>query len=81
MGKAKPRMHEIVNPAAPRQESKKERKKRERLEQALRAAAFAATPEQLQYRQENLPRHAGFDDERRKGGRSNQKRRAIRDDE
>lgn len=79
MGKAKPRMHDIVDSNKSNHESKQELKAREQRLKKFRAAAFSHTPEQLQARMERLPRHAEFDDVRKKGGRSQQKRRAIQD--
>lgn len=77
----KPKGYDVHNPESEPVESKKERKVRERREKKFRDAAFAATPERLQLRLESLPRHTRFDDVGTKGGRSAQKRWALRDAE
>lgn len=78
---SKQKSYDVAQPSATHRESKHGRKERARREKKFRDAVFSYTPEQMQNRFENLPRHTRFDDARMKGGRSAQERQAIRDAE
>lgn len=69
---SKPKRYEVSNPDEPKpRDMKRERK--------FGKALFRMTDEQLRRREETKPRHPQFEDERRKGSRSERNRRAVDD--